>query len=318
MQKILSRKQYILIDLALLVAVIIWGSTFIMIKDELENLGPVSMLVYRFFCAAFLVGIYLKFKKIPLFVNFSKGALVGLCLWLVYVPQNIGMLYTTASNSGFITALFVAFVPLFSIAFFRRWPSAVRIFAALLSLVGLWFLTGGFSKLNRGDLITLISPFACALFVLFTDQALKKNGMSPLVLCFQQFLTAGILSLVWILVSHEPFVIHGIKTWLVIGYLSVFATALTFCVTAFVQKLTSPMKVTLIFALEPVFAAFFACVWGNESFGPMQAIGGVLMVLATIISETPREKIFSLFRTKQKQIDEEGEEYEFNYNQSGQ
>lgn len=278
-----SRFTIVMADMLLVLMVVIWGSTFFMVKLVITDIDPVGMLFYRFMSAALVLAGILVFKKKSLFDNFVGGAVVGLCLWSIYVPQNIGMQYTTASNSGLITSLYVAFMPLFA-KFFKIKISALRIFSCLVAMLGLWLLTGGFHLMNRGDVITLVAPVAVAFFVLFTDLYLRKGG-HPLVLCFQQFFVTGLLSLVWMLVFGSSFAVQTDQALWVLAYLSVFATVVTFGVYSYVQKISSPIKVALIFALEPVFASLFAYWFGGERLTFLQVIGGVLIVLAVIISE---------------------------------
>lgn len=264
--------------------VVIWGSTFIVIKQSLEFVDPVVMLVYRFgLAAAVTLGIVLIQKKNP-FVKFKQGMIVGFLLWLIYISQNIGMQYTSASNSGFITALFVAFVPLVQILFFGQRPAAMRLLAALISLVGLWFLTGGFQNLNKGDAITLIGPVAFAFYMIINDRYLKTDA-DPLVIAFQQFFAVAALSLVFVLVTRRPWAMDLAKAGGAILYLALFGTVLTFTVYNYVQRISTPMKVALILVMEPVFAALFAHYFGGETFFGLQIFGGALIILAMLLSE---------------------------------
>lgn len=285
-----SRCQKALIaDLMLILMVVIWGSTFFMIKEHIRFVDPVGMLVYRFGAAAAVLAGFLLFKRRPLWRGLLPGFTAGFWLGLIYLSQNIGMVYTSASNSGFITALFVVFTPLFSIVCFRQRPAPLRLMAAGLSVAGLWFLTGGFSGMNRGDWITLIAPVAGAFYVLFCDRYLKR-GLDPLVFCFHQFLAVAGLSLVWMVLFKAPFQITSPATYWVIAYLTVFATLITFLVYAYVQRIATPMKCALIFALEPVFAALFAGLFGGETFSMGQVFGGFLIVVALIVAEIPVKK----------------------------
>lgn len=279
-----------LADGALMIAVAIWGSTFFLIKDHLDHVDAVGMLFYRFLPAALILGVYLKIKRLPLWVGWRQGLVVGFWLWGIYMPQNIGMLYTSATNSGFITALFVLFTPVFSVFYFRKMPAVPRLFAAIISFAGIWLFSGGFSNLNQGDLITLISPIAVSFFVLFNDRALK-GGALPARLVFQCFVVCSVLSLGWMVVNGSSFAVTNMTTWWVIAYLSAFATLLTFVVNSFVQQVASPMKVALMYALEPVFAALFAYWFGAEHISTQQAAGGALIVLAMVISELTTDRL---------------------------
>lgn len=289
-----SHTKVLLADLTLVLMVVIWGSTFYMVKDILDAVDPIGVIFYRFILAAILLAAGLLFTKLPLWKNFHYGLLVGFTLWAIYVPQNIGLQYTTASNSGLITALYVAFMPLFA-RFFNIRISPIRILSCFVAMAGLWLLTGGFHLMNKGDLITLIAPVGVTFYVLFTDRYLRR-GMHPLTLSFQQFLVCGLLSLVWMFFSEASFAITTTKALWVMGYLTLFATVITFVVYNFVQKITTPMKVALIFALEPVFAALFAYWFGGERFTGFQILGATLIVVAVMVSEANLEQFDSVRR----------------------
>jgi len=272
-----------LANLGLFYSAAVWGSTFFVVKRSLASIDPVILVGYRFMLAAIILAGFLILRRKPLFVHLREGLLLGLFLWLLYVPQTIGLGITTASNSGFITGMFVAFVPIFSFVIFRRAPPLTGIISALVSLSGLWFLTRGLQTVNCGDLLTIITAMAYAIHILFTDRFVKR-GADPYVLSFQQFLVVGVLSLAAGLIFRLPF--HPASTdvvW-VIFFLALFPTLSAFVVQLVAQKFTSPIRVSLIFAFEPVFAGLFAWTLGREPFAPHRAVGGLLVFLALVIS----------------------------------
>lgn len=283
-----TRLKVFIGEIALILMVVIWGSTFYLVKELLSSVDAVAMLVYRFAAAAAIMAAVLALRGKPLFKGFFKGGLVGVFMWVLYASQNIGMVETTASNSGFITGLFVIFVPVFGLFFFKTTPPLMRVFAALLAVFGLWKLTGSFGNLNRGDVITMLAPVSCALYVLFSDKSLKE-GFDPYVLCFQQFFTVAVFSLLWVVIFRLPLAVASMETYLVMLYLAVAATVLTFVVYTLVQKVSTPMKCSLILALEPVAAALFAWKFGGEVFTRGQMLGGAMIVIAMMISEIPVE-----------------------------
>ncbi|MFZ5979174.1 MAG: EamA family transporter, partial [Candidatus Zixiibacteriota bacterium] len=107
-----SKTKKVWSDLGLLYAAAIWGATFIMVKAALTDIDPVIMVAYRFLIAGGILAVYLLYKKRNLWVYLGRSFVLAVLLWFLYVPQTMGLKYTTASNSGFITGLFVAFVPL--------------------------------------------------------------------------------------------------------------------------------------------------------------------------------------------------------------
>jgi drug/metabolite transporter (DMT)-like permease len=270
-------------DLGLLYAAAIWGTTFFIIKGILPFIDPVLLVGYRVTSAALILLVIILWQRKKPFSNLKLGFILGLVLWLLFIAQTIGLKYTSASNSGFITGLFVIFVPLFSFLFFNKIPTLRRSIAVLISVIGLWFLVGGFSKFNIGDLLTLFCAMFYAAHILLADRYVRKN-IDPYVLCFQQFLWMGIFSFASALIFHLPFKFDGYQTWWVIAYLVLFPTLSAFLIQLLAQKYTAPIKVSLIFALEPVFGAMFSWTLGGEQFLINHAIGGFLIFVAMILA----------------------------------
>jgi len=273
-------------DIGLFYAAAIWGSTFFVVKSALAGIDPVILVGYRFLLAGFILLVFLKIAGKPVLKNLKQAAVVGFLLWALYIPQTIGLKYTTAANSGFITGLFVAFVPLFLATIFRRRPTMMEIIASVVSLAGLWTLTGGLSDINVGDMLTLITALTYALHLLYSDKYMKA-GIDPFVISCQQFVMVGFLSLLTAWIFDLPF---GIKTasagWTVV-FLALFPTLSAFVIQMLAQRIRTPVRVSLIFALEPVFAGLFAWTLGGENFITHRAIGGLLIFIALVISGLP-------------------------------
>jgi len=282
-----------LIDICLFYAAGIWGATFFVVKRSLEDIDPVILVGYRFFIASAILLVYLLLKRKPVFKNIKSGFVLGSLLWLLYIPQTIGLVYTTASNSGFITGLYVAFVPIFSLILFRKKPSIKDTIAVFVSLTGLYVLTGGSTDVNIGDIITLITAMAAALHILFGDKFVKSD-IDPYILSFQQFTFVSLFSFITGLVFRLPFSFELVSTFWIVLFLAMFPTLSAFVIMLVAQKTTSPLKISLIFALEPVFAALFAWTVGGEAFVPHRAMGGLLIVLAIVISTINFNTVFSL------------------------
>ena len=273
-------------ELGLFYSAAIWGSTFFIVKDALRNIDPVILVGYRFILAAILLAGFCILTRRPLFRNAKRGLLLGLFLWLLYIPQTIGLGITTASNSGFITGLFVAFVPLFSLVIFRRVPSLTGLIATIVSLSGLWVLTGGLKDVNAGDLLTLVAAMTYAIHILLVDTYVK-GGDDPYVLSFQQFFFVGAASLIAGTILDLPLSVSGLMSILVVLFLALFPTLSAFVIQVVAQKFVAPLRVSLIFAFEPVFAALFAWTLGGEPIVFHRAIGGLLIFLAMLVSGIP-------------------------------
>lgn len=264
----------------------IWGSTFFIVKDALADIDPIVLVGYRFLLAGVIMIPFLKITGRSLRHHWGKALFLSIILWSLYVPQTIGLKYTTASNSGFITGLFVAFVPVFQRLFFRQTPSRMEIIASAVSLSGLWILTGGLHDINLGDMLTLIAAMTYALHLLIADRYLKTD-IDPFVISCQQFLIIGILSLVTALVFDLPFSIGTLGAGGTVVFLALFPTLSAFVIQMVAQKIVTPLRVSLVFALEPVFAALFAWTLGGETVIFHRAMGGLLIFFSLIISGIP-------------------------------
>lgn len=285
-----TKRKAILADLGLLYAAAIWGSTFYLVKAALDGIHPVTMIAYRFLLAGVLLLGYVAVTRRSVLRGLGKSALLAVILWSLYMSQTIGLGITTASNSGFITGLFVAFVPVFLRTIFRRKPTLLEIVASVVSLIGLWILTGGMSHFNAGDALTLIAAMAYALHLLFADKYIKE-GIDPYVISCQQFLLVGIFSLITCLVFRLPFEIGSPRVAGTVVFLALFPTLSAFLIQMVAQKIRSPLRVSLIFALEPLFAAIFAWTLGGETFLLHGAIGGLFIAGALVISGLPSRPI---------------------------
>lgn len=281
-----SKTIAIVADLGLFYAAAIWGATFFMVKDALSGINPIIMVGYRFLIAGTILLVILLAKRRPIFQNFRSALFLSIFLWSLYVPQTVGLEYTKASNSGFITGLFVAFVPIFLKTIFKRTPTLTEIVASVISLLGLWVLTGGLADINLGDALTLITAMMYALHLLYSDRYMKK-GYDALVISCQQFILVGLMSLATGLIFGLSFSVTTVYAAWVVVFLALLPTLSAFVIQMFAQKIRSPLRVSLIFALEPVFAAVFAWTLGGEAFAVRNALGGLLIFAALIVSGLP-------------------------------
>ena len=280
------RRRSALAHLGLFYAAAVWGSTFFVVKAALADIDPVIMVGYRFLLAGMILLVFLRITGRPIFEGFGRSAFLAVILFLLYIPQTVGLEYTTASNSGFITGLFVAFVPVFLRTLFKRRPTLMEVAASVVSLIGLWILTGGLRDINIGDMLTLLAAVTYALHVLYSDKYMKA-GADPYVISCQQFLMVGLLSLLTAVVFDLPFGVGSTSTALTVLFLALFPTLSAFVIQMFAQRITSPLRVSLVFALEPVFAALFAWTLGGEEIVGHRALGGLLIFAALVLSGLP-------------------------------
>jgi len=290
-----SLRQRLCADAALVYAAAIWGSTFFVVKATLEHIDAVVLVGYRFTAAAVLLAVYLLLKRQRLWQSFRHGLFLGVVLYVLYVAQTIGLGITKASNSGFITGLFIVFVPVLNWLWLRRRTALWHWAAVVIALIGLWLLTGGIAGVNAGDVMTLAAAVTYAVHVIYAGRCLRER-VDPWVLNFQQMLTVGVLALATALVhgAVSPvtlpahFAITSTAALWAVVFLTLFPTITAYVAQLYGQRFVSAERASLLFTLEPVFAAIFAWSLGGERLVMLSAIGGGLMVAAMVVSELPR------------------------------
>lgn len=287
--------QTLTANIFLVIATLIWGSTFFIIKDSLSGIHAITLVSYRSLLAAFLLAIGLLFAKKNIFAHFWQGAILGILLTILYICQTVGLYYTTATNSGFITGLVIVFVPIYALIFWRQRPKIYNLIAVILTLIGLWFLTGGMKNLNRGDVITMFVAISGALHLLLVDKYIK-NKVNIFVLTFQQFLVMGLACLAIAYIFKLPMNIKTHAALYAVLYLAIFANVLSYLLQFYAQKHTSPHSVAILLTLEPAFAAIFAWTIGGESFSLTSLIGGIFIFSAIIFSAVTEKPLPKLFK----------------------
>ncbi|OOE10896.1 EamA family transporter [Fictibacillus arsenicus] len=283
-------------DFNLLLVALVWGTTFVIVQKAIAFLEPYSFNTVRFFIAAILLLFIIYFFKRSSFRKFKNknllksGTLLGFWLFLGYGFQTVGLLYTTSSKAGFITGLSVVLVPLFSYALLKQklnWQIGI---SSLLAVAGLYLLTihNSFS-LNIGDGYVLLCAVSFAMHIVFTGKFAKS--FDALCLTVIQLFTVSFLSFITAFFTEQWQEIFAanmlLKSEVITALLitSLFATALAFLAQTYFQSFTTPARVALIFAMEPVFAAITAFIVLNERLGSKALIGCILILFGMILSE---------------------------------
>ena len=284
---------------------LIWGATFVIIKSALMDVSPLLFISLRFFTAT-LILLPFAFK---IFRNinrqiFRDGVFLGLLYFIGFTTQTVGLKYTTATKSAFITGTFIIFTPVFQVLIERRPPAKRVLLGILLVLTGLIFLTskgdsllGVFSEIsesfNIGDFLTLLCALFFALYLVYLDIITKRNDYKPLV--FLQIAVTGILGLLfsflfngWEIETIE-FSFSSSLLFAVL-YTSIFATVLTTTIQTKYQKFVTPSVAGIIFSFEPIFAAVFAFFVLNEKISNFGLVGCVLIFAGLLVSEVLNRK----------------------------
>lgn len=289
-----ERKKAYLSDLALFFVAIVWGGGFVAVKDALNTMTPMLLMAYRFSIAALLLYVFFR-KKIGNFVktDLKGGAVVGTMLFLGFAFQTIGLQFTTASKQGFLTAVYVVFVPFLYWLIYKSAPPLKVFLASALAIVGIGLISyQPGMQVNQGDILTLICALFFALHILSIEYFSKS--VTSLKLAFLQMAIAAILCIVFA-VFTEPvrFVLTG-REWTAIIYLAVFSTFLCFTVQTIAQRHTSSSHASLIMSLESVFAAILGVLILGEQLNAKIIIGSALVFMAILIIEIklkPNKKV---------------------------
>ncbi len=286
-------------DIALLIVTLIWGSSFVLTKNALEYLPTYSFLAVRFLMAAILSGmIFFKNMRAVDKNTLKYGTLIGIILFLGYAFQTVGINYTTASKSGFITGFSVVIVPIVSAGLLKQKPHKEAVIGVFFAILGLGFLTLNSSlTLNIGDFYTLIGAFMFAMHIITVGK--YTHRVDSIAMAVIQIAVVGVLSGFSSLIIRETYVIPtGVEVWVSIFILAALATSGAFIVQNTMQKFTSPTHTALIYSGEPVFAALFAYLMLGETLPPQGILGSILILSGMLISELDWKTLFNTSKKK--------------------
>lgn len=281
-----SRKKSLLADLSLLLVAIIWGSGFIVIKNALDFMDPIYMLVLRFTLSSILMAmVFFKRLKTINKEDLKAGTIIGIFLFIAFVTQTVGLQFTTVSKQAFITASNVVMVPFIIWYINKKRPDIFEIIAAILCFIGIGVLSlEGSLIIGLGDGLTLICAVFFACHIVSVGYYSKKHD--PIVLTILQFAVAAILSFLTALVLKIEFAPITREIGLSILYMAVFSTILAFGIQNVAQKYTSSTHAAIILSTESVFGSLFSVWLLSEKFTIRLFIGCILIFIAVITAET--------------------------------
>ncbi len=270
----------------IILATIIWGSTFVIMKNTLDSVPTFYLLAFRFTTAAVILGL-IFWKKWKLLDKgyLIGGTVMGVFLFAAYSVQTFGLNMTTPGKNAFLTAVYCVIVPFLYWMITRRAPDKYNLAAALLCItgVGLVSLSGGLS-INFGDVLTLIGGFIYACHIVAV--AKFAQGKDVFLLTTIQFAVTAILA--WggaLLFEQFPTNVSGSAMGGLL-YLAVAATAGALLFQNVGQKYTAPATAAVLLALEAPFGVAFSILAGSETLTGAMSVGFVLIFLAIICSET--------------------------------
>ena len=276
------KKRY-LADLILFIASMIWGLGYFFQKAASETTAPLTFNCLRYLIAALVLSCLARFRY-PRGEGLKYAVLTGVVMSCAGNAQQIGMQTASIGNSSFITAIYIVLVPFLSALLLHRKIRPRHYLAALLSLIGLFFITTagkGLERISIGDMIVFIGSIFWALQILCVDKAVTL--CDPVSFTAAQFLTAAVLQFfVWLTIGHRD--LAGLSQSRLYALASgVLVLGLAFTMQAYGQKNTGETEASIIMGLESVFGALFGIILYHESFAPVQLIGMILIFSAVLL-----------------------------------
>lgn len=286
-------------NLMMLITALIWGTAFVAQSNAMDSVDPFSFMSARYLLGAvvLLPVIALFSKKDPKEdkkVLWLGGICCGIALFIASALQQWGISYTTTAKAGFITTLYVIFVPVAGL-FFKRKPGWIIWVGVALSTVGFYLLcmTDGFT-LQIGDLLILLCAVAFTVHIMVIDHfSPKVDGIK--MSCIQ-FLVCGILSVLASLISGPCELTALAAAWVPILYTGILSSGVAYTLQILAQKFTDAVMVSLIGSLEAVFATLAGFVFwklgyiDNGQITLRQLAGCALVFCAVILVQLPTPK----------------------------
>jgi len=274
----------------MLLIALIWGSAFVVVKSTLESITPLYLMAIRFTISALVMCIFfLKRIRTSPKGTILKGLGLGSILAIAYGVQSIGLVYTTAGNNAFLTAIYVVLVPFFGYLIFRRRPTGRNLLAAGVCLAGVGFLSLGEGfTMNIGDALSLLCGVFCAVHIVLLGHYAKEcDGM---VITAMQFVGTAAIFWLWApLCETAPQSISMDVVWSIL-YMSLICTVLALSMQTIGQKYADPSRASLLLSCEALFGTVLGIVLLGEPFTPRIGLGAGLIFCAVLISELGGKK----------------------------
>ena len=276
----LSKAEAVLVFITLL-----WGGTFLLVHNVMSVSGPMFFVGLRFAAAAVFVAL-ISWRSLAgvTLLELKAGMLIGITIMLGYGLQTMGLQTITSSQSAFITALYVPFVPLLQWVVLGRRPGLMPSLGICVAFLGLVLLAGpeaGAMHLSSGELITLVSAVAIAAEIILISRYAGKVDVRRVTVV--QLATASLLSFMMMAPLQESLpAFSGLLVYSALG-LGAMSAVIQVAMN-WAQQSISPTRATLIYAGEPVWAGVFGRLAGERLPG-MALVGAGLIVLAVVVSE---------------------------------
>ncbi len=293
-----ERKRNLIGKLLLLSATLVWGSSFVILKDTLDMLGN-GHFTFFILAVRFLIASLIIFAiSIPRLKNFNKkilkrGILLGVVLFLAYAIQTIALNYTTPSKNAFLTETYCVIVPFLSWFILKKKPTMKNFVAAFICLTGVLIIAflGKTEKASNealGDGLTVLCGLFYALQMVFISMFAGEKDDAMLLL-LAEIATVAVLCLAASAVFEFPkygsqLEMSGEAVWKIV-YLGIFATCFAQFAQMYGQKFTSATTASIMMCFEGVFGVMFEFIFGQNNLNLFLIIGFSLIFLTLILNE---------------------------------
>jgi drug/metabolite transporter (DMT)-like permease len=279
-------------DISLAFCSLLWGATFVVVKNSLDYSSVFVFLSARFTLAAILMAafrphVFRALKREELLA----GAALGFFMFGGYAFQTAGLQYTTPAKSGFVTGSSVVMVPVLLGIFWGRRLTLWVYAGVSAALFGLYFLTvpaEGISHLNRGDLLTFIAAGLYAMHIILVGNYARRHSVAALSV----LQVAACAAMAWLATG-----VTSVTGWqsarlslqsaslLGIAICAILATALAFSIQLWAQQFTTSSHAAILFTLEPVFASLTSYLLLRERLGNRALLGASFVLAGILIAE---------------------------------
>ncbi len=287
-------KKQIWPQLMMVAATVIWGSSFLLMSQAVDNIPVFFLLAVRFTLGTGVLALvfWTRWKNLD-WAAVKGGAVLGVLMQTAYIFQTYGLKDlsfsqgTTPGKNAFFTAVYCILVPFLVWLFFKKRPDVYNVAAAVLCLSGIGLVSlGGEFGIVGGDILTILGGVMFALHIIMVPRYAQRSDV--ILLTILQFATMALLSWLGVLLTGQAMPLTAIapENWLRIGYLAVFATALAMLFQNVGQAHTAPATAAVLLSLEAPFGVLFSVLFGTERPTLAMYCGFGLIFLAILVSET--------------------------------
>ena len=269
---------------ALVVAAFLFGTTFPLVHDALEDVTPFAYLVLRFAIAVLVLApfaiLIARRDGIERRSMIRVGVVAGVLLFGGYAAQTVGLQYTTPSTSAFVTGLFVIFTPLIEAGVDHTRPAGRVVGSAVLATVGLYLLTGADLALGRGEAYTLLCAVLFAGWIVYQGRYAARIHPIP-------FMSLQMATLVVIAVpaaARQGVGELSSSAWFAIVFTGIACSSVALSLQLWGQRRIPAPRAALILLLEPVFAGLVSYLDG-ERLGAVEVFGAAVILGAIVLAE---------------------------------